>query len=96
VPAKKDPNPGKLKLRLSFFSSLIPSGEMDYVNRRFEYRLEVGRIPPANRGLDVIICGGIRSNDAFVVKACRNAFHQGSQALVTLPLTSRDNAQQLA
>ena len=87
VPAKKDPNLWKLKLRLLFFSSLIspPSeaplnlkvslwksplcslcfghitnphyeasittlsvhSEADYVYRRFEYRLEVGRI--ANR-----------------------------------------------
>jgi hypothetical protein len=56
VPAKRDLNPRKLKLRLLFFSSLIftsfrsapysdqAPGEAVYLNRRFEYSLEVGRI----------------------------------------------------
>ena len=57
MPAKKDPNPGKLELRLSFFSSLIfspsenplnqkfqASGEVNHINRRFDYGREIGRI----------------------------------------------------
>jgi hypothetical protein len=52
MPAKKDPNPGKLELRPLFFSSLIFSPSEKPLNRRrrlrFEYRLEVARIAAAN------------------------------------------------
>jgi len=40
VPAKKDPNPGKLELRLLFFSSLIFSPSEKPLNRDFRHKHE--------------------------------------------------------